>query len=147
MSKWAEVGKQDVSRATVERLVELARSEEDKALAECRAARRASWHQWCTAQTDGGMRALFRWIREGPSSLQSTGIVVLPGGLYAGQKALLAASEAAWWPLWQNSQAPKWDRVLAPRRTACWQQVPVQGEELWWLCWSMAPSKAPGHDG
>jgi hypothetical protein len=33
VSKWAEVGKQDVPRARVEGLVELARAEEDKALA------------------------------------------------------------------------------------------------------------------
>jgi hypothetical protein len=93
------------------------------------------------------MRALFRWVREGPKSLQSTGIVVQEGKLYAGQKALLAASEDAWWPLWQNPVAPKWNRVNSPRRTTGWLPQPFTGHELWWLCWGVAPGKAPGHDG
>jgi hypothetical protein len=67
--------------------------------------------------------------------------------LYAGQKALLAASEAAWWPLWQNPRAPKWDRVNSPRKAAGWRPQPFTGHELWELCWSVAPGKAPGHDG
>ncbi len=93
------------------------------------------------------MRALFRWIREVPSSLQSTGILVQPGGLYAGQKALLAASEAAWWPLWRNPQAPKWERVNQPRATAGWRPEPFNGEELWWRIFATSASKSPGRDG
>ncbi len=79
---WAVVGK-DLPRALVEELVERARAEEDKA--ESMAARRTSWRQWCLAQTEGGLRALLRWIREGTSGLQSMGILVQPGGFYAGR--------------------------------------------------------------
>jgi hypothetical protein len=67
--------------------------------------------------------------------------------LYAGQKALLAASEAAWWPLWQNPRAPKLDRVNSPRKAAGGRPQPFTGHELWDLCWLVAPGKAPGHDG
>ena len=83
------------------------------------------------------MRALFRWIRDGPSSLQSTGIVVRADGLFAGRKALLAASEEAWWPLWQNPTPPKWDRVNPPRATKGWQPQAFSGDELWGLIWPL----------
>ena len=131
----------------MEDLVALARAEEGEARLRRKEARRKGWHQWCSAQTEGGMRALFRWIREGPRCLQSTGIVVQDGKLYAGQKALLEASEAAWWPLWQNPQAPRWERVNRPRKTGGWRPQPFAGQELWRLCWAAAPGKAPGHDG
>ena len=81
--------------ALLELLVQKFRAEEDKLRAEGKEARRAGRRQWCLAESEGGMRALFRWIRDGPSSLQSTGIVVCADGLFAGQKALLAASEEA----------------------------------------------------
>jgi hypothetical protein len=145
--RWAVVGKAPLPRAMVEELVALARAEEDEARGRSRAARKCSWHQWCAAQTEGGMRALFRWIREGPRSLQSTGILVQDGKLYAGQRALLEASEAAWRPVWQNPRAPKWERVNSPRRTEGWKPEAFTGWELWHRCWAMAPDKAPSQDG
>jgi hypothetical protein len=51
---WAVVGKLELPRAFVEELVERAKAEEDKALAESRAARRTSWRRWCFAQTEEG---------------------------------------------------------------------------------------------
>jgi hypothetical protein len=131
----------------LEELVLKCRAEEDQLRAEGKEARRAGWRQWCLAESAGGMRALFRWIREGPSSLQSTGIIVRADGLFAGQKALLAASEDAWWPLWQNPAPPRWERVNPPKATAGWQPQPFNGEELWGLIWAISASKAPGHDG
>ena len=79
--------------------------------------------------------------------MQSTGILIREGGFFSGQRALLMASEAAWWPIWQNPAAPCWSRVLPPKTTTGWQPQPFIGEELWWLIWLLAPSKAPGHDG
>ncbi len=89
------------------------------------------------------MRSLLRWIREGPSSRQSTGIVVRADGLFTGQKA----SPGAWWPLWQNPTPPQWGRVNPPRATAGWQPQPFNCEELWGLVWAIGASKATGHDG
>ena len=43
--------------------------------------------------------------------MQSTGIIVRQDGLYAGQKALLMASEEAWWPIWQSAELPTWARA------------------------------------
>ena len=99
------------------------------------------------AETQGGMRALFRWIREGPSSLQSTGILARADGFFAGQRALLLASEEAWWPIWQNPAAPVWKRVVPPKATGGWRPQPFTGEELWELIWRIAVAKAAGHDG
>ena len=62
------------------------------------------------------MKALFRWVREGPRSLQSMGLHLKEGRFFAGQAALLHASEEAWWPLWQQTQGPCWARVAPPRR-------------------------------
>ena len=118
---WAAVAASEPPAALLELLVQKCRAEEDKLRAEGKEARRAGLRQWCLAESEGGMRALFRWIREGPSSLQSTGVVVRADGLFAGQKALLAASEEAWWPLWQNPAPPKWERINPPRATAGWQ--------------------------
>ncbi len=98
-ASWAAVAMLKPPRQFLEDLVLKAQAEEDKARAAAKQARRAAWQEWCSAGAEGGMRALFRWIRDGPSSLQSTGVLVRPEGVYAGQRALLAASEEAWWPL------------------------------------------------
>ena len=68
------------------------------------------------AESEGGMKALFRWVKEGPRSLQSTGVFLKDGRLYAGQRALLEASEAAWWPLWRPSTGPKLESGGPPPR-------------------------------
>ena len=52
------------------------------------------------------MRAVFRWVRNGPRSMQSTDVYLKDGKFFAGQAALLAASEDDWWPLWQQPQEP-----------------------------------------
>ena len=36
---------------------------------------------------------------------------------------------------------------MPPKATTGWQPQAFTGEELWWLIWLIAPSKAPGHDG
>ena len=82
-------------KAFLEERVLKARAEEDQARAAVKKDRRSAWRKWCLAELEGGMWALFRWIREGPFSLQSTWILVKPESFCAGQRALLAASEEA----------------------------------------------------
>jgi hypothetical protein len=96
-------------------LADKAKVDEDTARAGLRDQRRQGWRQWCQAESTGSMRALFRWVRNGPRSMQSTGIFTKQGRLCAGQKALLEASEQAWWPLWQQLEGPRWERVAKPR--------------------------------
>ena len=93
------------------------------------------------------MRALFRWVRDGPRSMQSTGIYLKEGRFFAGQAALLTASEDAWWPLWQQHQEPCWSRVVPPRRAPGWCVSGFSAEELQRLVLAMSCAKAPGHDG
>ena len=58
---------------------------------------------------------------------------------------MLAACELAWWPLWQQPQGPKWERVVPPRPAPGWEVKPVEAEQR--LIQMMAKGKAPGHDG
>ncbi len=90
---WAAVAASDPPRAHLVELVLKCRAEEDQLRADGREARRAGWGQWCLAQSEGGVPDFFRWIREGPNSLQSTGILVRPDGFFAGPWVLLVASE------------------------------------------------------
>ena len=138
---WAALVKSNPSAAELEELVLKCRAEEDEVRLKSKAARRASWRQWVLAQASGGMRALFRWVRQGPAGLQSTGIIVRENGLCAGQKALLMASEEAWW------EEPNWARVRPPRATEGWRPRPFTGRELSNLIWMISIAKAAGHDG
>ena len=65
---WAALVEAEPTKALLEQLVEKARLEEDQIRAETRQARRTGWRQWCLAQSQGGVRALFRWIGEGAST-------------------------------------------------------------------------------
>ena len=62
--------------------------------------------------------------------MQSTGIFAKNGGFYAGQRALLEASEEAWWPLWQQPVGPRWERVEQPKVTNGWKVEPFTAAEL-----------------
>ena len=93
------------------------------------------------------MRALFRSVRDGPRSMQSTGIYLKEGRFFAGQASLLTASEDAWWPLWQQHQEPCWSRVVPPRRVPGWVVGGFSAEELQRVVLAMSCAKAPGHDG
>ena len=145
--KWSALVASDPQATELEALVLECRAIEDEVRLRSKATRRAGWRQWVLAQTSGGMRALFRWIRQGPAGLQSTGVVVREDGLYAGQKALLAASEEAWWPIWRNEEEPNWARVNPPRATAGWRPQRFSGRELHNLIWVISVAKAAGHDG
>ena len=136
-----------VPRAAVEQLVATAREDEDRIRAELREQRRQGFQSWCKAESEGGMRALFRWVRDGPKGMQSTGILTKGEQLFVGQKALLAACELAWWPLWQQPQGPRWERVVPPRPAPGWEVKPLEAEQLQRLIQIMAKGKAPGHDG
>jgi hypothetical protein len=144
---WAALVASDPSAAELEELVLKCRATEDEVRLRSKAARRAGWRQWVLAQTSGGMRALFRWIRQGPAGLQSTGVIVRENGLYAGQKALLIASEEAWWPIWMSTEEPNWARVNPPRATARWRPRRFSGRELHNLICVISIAKAAGHDG
>ena len=124
-----------------------ARDVEDQLRDELRSQRRAGFHEWSRAGAEGGMRALYRWVREGPRGLQSTGVFVKEGRLYAGQAALLEASEQAWWPLWRQPEAPWWPRVEKPKAAQGWEVIGIEAEDLMRVVQGMARSKAPGHDG
>ena len=103
---WAGVTMLTLPREAVEELVQQARREEDEIREELREQRRLGFRSWCMAESEGGMRALFRWVKEGPKSLQSSGVFLKDGRLYAGQRALPEAIEQAWWPLWRPSIGP-----------------------------------------
>ena len=84
---WAALVAADPCKALLEQLVVQARLDEDQLRARTRQSRRNGWRQWRLAQSHSGMRALFRWIREGPSSMQSTGILSREDGFFSGQRA------------------------------------------------------------
>ncbi len=81
----------------LEELVKKACEEESRVRDEVGARRRAGFYEWRRAESAGSVRAIFRWVRGGPRSIQSAGIFVKNGRFFAGQAALLAASEQAWW--------------------------------------------------
>ena len=145
--RWAAVALLTLPREAVEELVVQARQEEDAIREELREQRRLGYRSWCVAESEGGMKALFRWVKEGPKSLQSTGIFLKEGRLYAGQRALLEACEAAWWPLWRPGTRPNWSRVVPPKTAAGWDLLDFEAEALQRLVWTMCSTKAPGHDG
>ncbi len=89
---WAVLALFEPLKALLEELTLKARAEEDQARVAAKEDRRHTWRKRCLAESESGVRTLFRWIREGPCTLQSTGILVKPESLYAGQRALLAAS-------------------------------------------------------
>ena len=95
------------------------------------------------AESEGGMKALFRWVTDGPRSLQSSGIFLKEGRLFAGQRALLEASEQAWWPLWRPSTKPTWSRVVPPRAAAAWEPADFEAGALMRLVKTMCCAKAP----
>ena len=144
---WAGIALLTLPREAVEELVQRARSEEDKIREELREHRRLGYRSWCMAESEGGMKALFRWVKDGPRSLQSSGIFLKEGRLFAGQRALLEASEQAWWPLWRPSTKPTWSRVVPPRAAAAWEPADFEAWALMRLVKTMCCAKAPGHDG
>ena len=145
--EWAAAAMLQLPRVGLVALVARAREEEDLVRDKLRKHRREGFRTWCKAGTEGSMKALFRWVREGPRSLQSMGLHLKEGRFFAGQAALLHASEEAWWPLWQQTQGPCWARVAPPRRLPGWRTRDFEAEELQRVVFGMSCSKAPGHDG
>jgi hypothetical protein len=145
--EWTGIAMLGLPKEAVEQLVATAREDEDRIRAELREQRRQGFQSWCKAESEGGMRTLFRWVRDGPKGMQSTGILTKGEQLFVGQKALLAACELAWWPLWQQPQGPRWERVVPPRPAPGWEVKPLEAEQLQRLIQVMAKGKAPGHDG
>ncbi len=129
-------------REALEEFVAKARQEEDEIRTELRQQRWLGFRSWCLAESEGGMRALARWVKDGPRSMQSTGVYLKEGRLYAGQRALLEASEQAWWPLWKQPQGSRWDRVVPPRADAGWQVAAFEAAWLMRLAGVMARTKA-----
>ncbi len=98
----------------LEVLVKKAHEGEGRIRDEIRAKRRAGFFEWHRTESASSVRALYRRVREGPRSMQSTGIFVENGFFFAGQAALLAAGEQAWWPLWQQDRGPAGTRWCRP---------------------------------
>ena len=144
---WAAVALLTLPREAVEELVLQARREEDAIREELREQRRLGYRNWCLAESEGGMKALFRWVKEGPKSLQSSGIFLKEGRLCAGQRALLEASELAWWPVWRPGTRPNWSRVVPPKAAASWDMLDFEAAALQRQVETMCRTKAPGHDG
>jgi hypothetical protein len=118
--EWAAAAMLQLPRVGIESLVARAREEEDVVRDELRKSRREGFRTWCRAGTEGSMKALFRWVREGPRSLQSMGVHLKEGRFFAGQAALLLASKEAWRPLWQQAQLFGWAWVIPPTRMPGW---------------------------
>ena len=78
----------------------------------------------------GGRHASPVPLGAGRAEVQSTGILTKGEQLFVGQKALLAACELAWWPLWQQPQGPRWERVVPPRPAPGWEVKPLEAEQL-----------------
>ena len=68
----------------MEEVILKAREVEDEVRARLRSSRRTGFYSWCRAGSEGSMRALFRWVRDGPRSMQSTGIYLKEGRFFAG---------------------------------------------------------------
>ena len=69
-------------REALEELVARARRDEDEIRAELKLQRRLGFRTWYMAESEGGMRALYRWVRDGPKSVQSSGIYLKGVRLY-----------------------------------------------------------------
>ncbi len=145
--EWASWGMLELPKGVLQHLVDEARKLEDAALAEAKASRRESWRKWCQAEASGGMRQLYRFVKQGPASMMRLGMTQDGEGVVrAGKAALLHASEAAWWPLWQP--APE-RRTRTPEfiRYEPLPILPVSASQLARVAWKCPAGKAPGMDG
>ena len=104
--EWAAAAMLSLPERAMEEVILKAREVEDEVRARLRSSRQTGFKSWCRAGSEGSMRALFRWVRDGPRSMQSTCIHLKEGRFFASQAAMLTASEDAWWPLWQQHQEP-----------------------------------------
>ena len=66
----------------MEEIILKAREVEDEVRARLRSSRRTGFYSWCRAGSEGSMRALFPWVRDGPRSMQSTGIYLKEGRFF-----------------------------------------------------------------
>ena len=100
--EWAAWGKLALGREQLASLVVRVQEAAEEARQAAREARRASWRSWVQGETEGSMKNLFKYIKNGPASLIQLGLWTNPEGqVFAGKAALLHSSEAAWWPLWR----------------------------------------------
>ena len=87
---WAMWGALQPPKAVLAELVEKARVAEDEAMQEVRNMRRQSWREWCTGQTAGSMKGLYRYVKSGPSSSVQLGLwTSVAGETYADRKSVV----------------------------------------------------------
>ena len=144
---WAALGCGLLCREDLEHLVIRAREAEDVARLAEREARRALWRTWVQGETEGSMKNLYKYIKNGPASLVQLGLWTSPEGqVFAGKAALLHASEAAWWPLWRPVGQGA-TRAAGFQHYDTLAVQPLSARRLAKAAWQRAPGKAPGADG
>ena len=102
---WAMWGALQPTKAVLEELVKEAKAVEDLAAQAARDKRRSSWREWCSGQSSGRMKSLYRYTKNGPAAAVQLGLWTSAAGeTFAGKHALLQASEEAWylsqWRTW-----------------------------------------------
>ena len=134
-------------REVLERLVTRAQEAAEEARQAEPLARGASWRSWVQGETEGSMKNLYKYIKNGPASLIQLGLWTNPEGqAFAGKSALLYSSEAAWWPLWRPPDQ-RTTRAAGFRTYDTLAVQPLTGRRLANVAWQSAPGKAPGADG
>ena len=147
VAEWAAMGAFPQNREVLEFMVARAQDAAEEARrAECD-SRRASWRSWVQGETEGSMKNLYKYIKNGPASLIQLGLWTNPEGqVFAGKAALLHSSEAAWWPLWR----PGGQGATRPAGFQHYDTLALQSlsaRRLANAAWQSAPGKAPGADG
>ncbi len=144
---WAIWGALSPTKEDLSHLVEVAKEAEDTAVRLAREKRRNSWREWCSGQSSGSMRSLYRYVKNGPAAAIQLGLWRnSEGEIFAGKHALLRASEEAWWPLWQ----PVFPEPRVRADFEFYPALPIQaltGRQLEAVAWGAAQGKAPGKDG
>ena len=145
--EWAAWGTLPQGREVLERLVTRAQEAAEEARQAEPLARGASWRSWVQGETEGSMKNLYKYIKNGPASLIQLGLWTNPEGqAFAGKSALLYSSEAAWWPLWRPPDQ-RTTRAAGFRTYDTLAVQPLTGRRLANVAWQSAPGKAPGADG
>ena len=132
---------------TLESLVVRAQELQEETRQEACDARKVTWRAWVKGETEGSMRNLYKYIKNGPASLMQLGLWVNPEGhVFTGKAALLYSSEAAWWPLWRPEDRST-TRGAGFARHETLPIQPMTGKRLSDVAWQSAMGKALGGDG
>ena len=148
IQKWEERIQKEWTQEELNEWVQEARRDEDEAAIVTRAKRRAGFHKWCKAESEHHLRALFRWIKQGPRSLVCTDLVIKEDGSADGGKAaLVKATEEVWWKLWGRTEGTFLDEVQGFHCGRQMELRPIRGGALKKAVKGISSNKAPGFDG